>query len=264
MAGPTPSWNLSRVHCLWYSQGAGSNLKPGTYKVTIPARITSAVDDSVVPAGVWDSGDLNVRAGSPSLDILVPATDDPDILERGWKVVIEVKFTDTSAVPEKYIIDVPVSGEVNLRGITPVGSSNPPMTSTIPIGAPGGFVLYDKNGDVRDAAGNLVTGSGSGGSGLPGPTGATGPVGPAGPTGAQGPPGIQGVAGPTGPTGPAGPKGDPGTSAAPTLANIPAGSVLFSATSARPSSRADVMVIFTGSTDPGTNALDNDLWMPAS
>jgi len=48
----------------------------------------------------------------------------------------------------------------------------------------------------------------------------------------------------------------------PTLANLPAGSVLYTATTSRPTSRTDVMVIFTGA-DPGSAALDNDMWWSA-
>lgn len=59
--------------------------------------------------------------------------------------------------------------------------------------------------------------------------------------------------------------GYPSSSAsAPTLANIPAGSVLYAVESAgsyvRPTSRADVCVIFQGASNPGSVALESDIW----
>lgn len=74
-------------------------------------------------------------------------------------------------------------------------------------------------------------------------TDAVGAVGPMGATGATGPVGATGVAGMT------------------TVADLPAGSVLYSATASRPTSRTDVIVIFTTATDPGSAALEGDIWM---
>lgn len=55
-----------------------------------------------------------------------------------------------------------------------------------------------------------------------------------------------------------------GSGSSPTLANIPAGSVLYAVESAgayiRPTSRTDVSVIFQGASNPGSVALENDLW----
>ena len=51
------------------------------------------------------------------------------------------------------------------------------------------------------------------------------------------------------------------TGNSPTLATLPAGIVLATSTSTRPTSRPDVIVIFTGGTDPGAAALDGDLWL---
>ena len=46
----------------------------------------------------------------------------------------------------------------------------------------------------------------------------------------------------------------------PTIADLPAGDVLYTTGTTRPTSRTDVIVLFLGS-DPGTAALDNDLWL---
>jgi hypothetical protein len=53
-----------------------------------------------------------------------------------------------------------------------------------------------------------------------------------------------------------------GTSKVP-IANLPAGSVLFTTTTTRPTSRTDITVMFITVTDPGTNAFDNDIWVTA-
>ena len=47
------------------------------------------------------------------------------------------------------------------------------------------------------------------------------------------------------------------------LARAPAGTVAHTATTARPTARTDIMVIFTGPTDPGVAALEGDLWVGA-
>lgn len=121
--------------------------------------------------------------------------------------------------------------------------------------------------------------------GPPGPQGPVGPQGPIGLTGATGPQGPQGVQGPagligdtgpkgdTGPQGPQGPKGDTGATGpqgpqgAPgnsTVETLPAGAVLYSiSTTVRPTTRADVTVIFKTATSP-TAALTGDIWFNTS
>ena len=47
------------------------------------------------------------------------------------------------------------------------------------------------------------------------------------------------------------------------LERAPAGSVAHTATTTRPTARTDIMVIFTGPTDPGAAALEGDLWVGA-
>lgn len=158
MPAPTTSWNLVRVYGTWRGQDGG--LRAGTYKVTIPVRITNATDDVIIPAGVYAEGALQTSVnGSPSLDVQVPATDDPDNLETGWKVRIEVRFTDGAAA-ETYQIDVPyASAGVNLRTI--VLSPNPTVQAAqLKVGLAGGLARLDSDGDVVDADGIKVTAGG--------------------------------------------------------------------------------------------------------
>lgn len=166
MTAPTSSWNLVRVFGTW--RGMDGALKAGTYKVSIPARITNVTDDAIIPAGQYASGALQVAvSGSPSLDLLVPATDDPDNAETGWKVTVDVTFPDATA--ERYVIDVPVANRpipdggngngVNLRTCA-MPTTIPQQVALYKVGVPGGLAQLDGSGQVIDANGDPVTGGG--------------------------------------------------------------------------------------------------------
>lgn len=137
MAMPlVPSYNTKRVYATWVKQG-GAEMRPGTYKVVVPVRVTNATDDVIIPQGVYETGTLNVTPGVPSLDILVPCTDDTDNLPQGWQLHIEVTFND--APGEKYVIDVPVEGpDINLRTIV-LSETLPVPKDVLIVGAPGGI-----------------------------------------------------------------------------------------------------------------------------
>ena len=170
MPAPVPSWDLVRVYGTWRSQGGA--LKSGTYKVTVPARITNIANDAIIPAGLFASGSLQVAVdGNPSLDVLVPATDDPDNEQTGWKLVIEVTFPDATA--EAYVIDIPVANRpsgsggnglgVNLRQVA-LTDQLPQQVAMYKVGVANGVARLNSNGDVVNAAGTPITGGGGGGS----------------------------------------------------------------------------------------------------
>src|SRR4051812_5768401 len=152
MPTPSTSWNLVRVYGTW--RGMDGTLKAGTYKVSIPARVTNSTDDAIIPAGVFASGSLQTTA-TPSLSVLVPATDDPDNAETGWNAVVEITFTD--AANEKYVIDVPVAARpsvdggtgagVNLRTVA-LGASIPQTVAMYRVGVAGGLAQLNDAGDV--------------------------------------------------------------------------------------------------------------------
>ena len=48
-----------------------------------------------------------------------------------------------------------------------------------------------------------------------------------------------------------------------TIADLPAGSVVSTSGSTRPTSRTDIVVIWTGAADPGASALNGDIWLGA-
>ncbi|MCR6706537.1 MAG: hypothetical protein NVV66_18240 [Cellulomonas sp.] len=103
MAKPTPSWSTTRVYASW--RKLDGTPRAGTYKITIPARVVNVADDVIIPAGVFAQGPLITVDGVPSLDVDVPSNNDPDNSPAGWKVTVEVAFTDAKA--ETYVIDTP-------------------------------------------------------------------------------------------------------------------------------------------------------------
>ena len=165
-----PSWNHKRVYGTWIKQG-GDAMRAGTYKVTVPVRVTNATDDAIIPAGTFATGSLNVTPGVPSLDIQVPCTDDPDNFPTGWQVDIEVTFTD--APGEKYVLSIPVAGaDINLRNVV-LTQTLPTVQSVLIKGVAGGLAVLDADGDVVDADGVKVI-AGGGGTGTSGEDGADG------------------------------------------------------------------------------------------
>lgn len=165
------SWSLVRVYGTWVTH-AGVKLA-GKYKVTISARLTNSADDLIIPAGIFAQGDLVVAEGVPSLSLMVPATDDPDIQQDGWLVTVEVSFSDAQ-LTERYVIEVPLADRpipdggtgagVNLRTIA-LSTQMPPQAAMYGVGRPLGLALLSEDGlAVLDADGNPITGGGGGGS----------------------------------------------------------------------------------------------------
>ena len=163
------SWSLTRVFGTWVDHLG--NLLAGTYKIIIPARLTNSADDLIIPAGLFAQGALNTTPGLPSLSILCPCTDDPDIQQTGWKVTIQVAFSGGQTT-EAYVIDVPIANRpiadggngvgVNLRTIA-LTSQIPPQVAMYGVGVAGGLAVLSADGQaVLDANGNPITGSGGG------------------------------------------------------------------------------------------------------
>jgi hypothetical protein len=169
--GLLDSWNTVRVHATW-SLPDGSALVPGDYTVTVP-RLTNSTDDVIIPAGTYKAASLNVTSGVPSLDIQVPATDDPDIEQADWKLTISVTLKPSGptgkASTELYVIDVPValSGDPNGIDLRQIALSQQiaPQIALYGVGVPGGLAKLSADGTaVLDADGNPITGGGGGAS----------------------------------------------------------------------------------------------------
>lgn len=161
------SWSLVRVYGTW-ADHSGAKL-PGKYEVSIPVRLTNSADDLILPKGVVASGELVVAAGVPSLSILCPSTDDPDIQQDGWKLQVTITFTGGQD-REIYTIDVPVADRpladggtgagVNLRTIA-LSANLPPQAAMYGVGRPSGLALLSEDGTaVLDAYGAPITGGG--------------------------------------------------------------------------------------------------------
>ena len=167
---PIPSWSLVRVFGTWVDH-LGVRLA-GKYKISVPTRLTNATDDLMIPAGGFASGDLSIAEGMPSLSIMCPSTDDPDIQQTGWKLTVEVTFTG-GQTPERYQIEVPIAARpiadggtgagINLRTIA-LAPQIAPQIAMYGVGVPGGLARLDSQdgSTVLDAAGNPITGGGGG------------------------------------------------------------------------------------------------------
>lgn len=158
MPAGAPSWNTVRIHGTWVNQN-GSR-KAGAYTVTVPVRVINATNDLIVPAGKYAAGNLNTSASAPSLDFQAPATDDPDNSPTGFKISIQVTFTDGSP-KELYVLDVPVAltGDddgIDLADVILVDTLPDLAANVLIRGIPGGVAALDAEGFVVDADGNQL------------------------------------------------------------------------------------------------------------
>jgi len=152
------AWDKTRLHGTWYTH-AGARI-PGTWTVLMPVRVTIADGEAIVPAGVYATGELTTGNESvPALDVMVPSNDDPDVTPLGWQVTVEVRLSipGGAKITERYVIDTPVGGEVNLRTI-PLAQTIPATQTMLLRGVAGGVAALDSEGRVVDAEGNPVTG----------------------------------------------------------------------------------------------------------
>jgi len=258
-----PSWSLVRVYGTW-TDYTGARLA-GTYAVSISSRLTTtATDDLIIPAGPYADGALSTTVGQPSLSIMVPATDDPDIQQTGWYVTVTVRFAGGQA-SETFVVPVPIANRptadggnnlgVNLRTI-PLSQQITPQVALYGVGVAGGLALLSPDGvAVLDANGDPITGGGASSwadlTGKPAVIAAGATAADA--RGAIGAGTSNLAIGSTGSTAKAG-NWTPG------IADLPAGSVLATTGTTRPTARTDITVFFLGA-DPGANALDGiDRW----
>ena len=163
MAG-IETWSRCRVHGTW-TDALGSRLQ-GTYEATITGRVTNRAMDSgagdtgvIIPAGRYASGILNINdLAKPSLDIDLPATDDIDIPDAGWAVILTVRVRGDKETVETYTLRaLPSDGDINLVSVLPdkqtavlVGPAG------LKIGIAGGVPLLSSRGYVMDANGNEI------------------------------------------------------------------------------------------------------------
>ena len=179
MANLMPAWTLVRVFGSWAqpdpsaADDADWVRSAGTYTVTYPGRITNADDDNMWTGGVYETGSLSVVPDEESLDIMIPATDDPSIEQTGIKATVTINVNGTREV---YVIDVPTAARpvetggtgagVNLRTIA-LASSIGPAIALYGVGTPGGLAKLSSDGlSVVDKDGNPIAGGEGGVAGV--------------------------------------------------------------------------------------------------
>lgn len=145
MAAPAAaSWATTRVYGTW--KGHSGAMLAGSYKVTIPVRVTNQANDVIIPAGIYAQGALNVGDGTPSIDLQIPCNNDPDNSPTGWQATIEVTFSG-GAAGDLYVLDTPVGVEVNLRTVV-LAATIPAVQSVLIRGVAGGLAELDNDGKV--------------------------------------------------------------------------------------------------------------------
>lgn len=108
----------------------------GSYSTRIDSRLTSAEgDDTIIPAGIVPSacGHLSTDDRRRSLDIRVPATDDPEIREDGWRVIITVVFCERRGSETYVLEDIPAGSEINLADVVPIVFPEGGQVPTSPV-----------------------------------------------------------------------------------------------------------------------------------
>lgn len=165
MAAPTPSWNTVRTFGTW--RNGDGTLKAGAYTVELLTRVTNHTDDDIIPAGPFLNGNLQtLNNASPSLDVMLPASDDPDN-DQTAILRITVTFADKSTT-EVYVPSIPIADRpiadggtglgVDLRKIL-LGDAVTVASTQYRVGIANGLALLNGAGQVIDATGSPVVGS---------------------------------------------------------------------------------------------------------
>lgn len=154
-----PSWGTHRVYATFRSLADGSWLA-GTVTVSLPVDVHSITDDAIIPKGRHLQQPLNTDSGSPSLDINVPASDDPDNLPQDFYVEIIVQLTEPR-VTYTYKIPTPLGGETNLR--TVLDPKSVTVDGPLFVGVAGGLARLSSDGlSVLNADGDPISTGGGG------------------------------------------------------------------------------------------------------
>ena len=153
---------LVNLQASWWDH---DSLRSGSATVIIPTRITNNEDVTIYPAGTYWSGPLSTTVDGASLDVDVPATDDPEMAQTDWYLRVVVRFPNARS--ETYDIEVPYANRsvddggngdgINLRDYT-LPTQLPASDPSYAVGVAGGLAQLNAAGQVIDAAGNVITG----------------------------------------------------------------------------------------------------------
>ncbi|QUH01458.1 glycerophosphodiester phosphodiesterase family protein [Saccharopolyspora erythraea] len=141
MTAPVPEWGTCRIRGQWVD--LTGNPIQGRVTFTASPSVLLAVESQKIILPVPRTVDLDSFG---RIDVVLPATDDPDINPVDWTYTVQEIFT--AAKGRTYSIAAPVDGDLNLVSVAPGSPSN---GSTIIVGPKG-----DK-GDAGDFLGERIT-----------------------------------------------------------------------------------------------------------
>lgn len=169
MSNPTSDWDKVPISACYRLIGGGYD--SGTVSFTLSQRITTADGSGLYARGQKITVSVSDSDGSLSLNF--PASDDPDVSPNGWTIKVEENLKSKGG-QVYYITPTLAAGSVNLNTVVvpdDAPSAPPPVYAR---GQAGGLAGLDSDGDVINAAGDKVTGTGADGAdGVGVPTGGT-------------------------------------------------------------------------------------------
>lgn len=152
--GIETSWAKARVVGI-YEDADGARLA-GAITTSIDSRLTSVADtNTVIAAGRIPSACKRLNTNEdlgPSIDVMLPSTDDTEIQESGWKIILRVTFC-AHRPAETYVFDKLEGGKTyDLSEFVPIDSATAEaLDSSVHIieGRPGVGIasITDADGD---------------------------------------------------------------------------------------------------------------------
>lgn len=131
-------------------------------KFRCPIWLTNAADNTIIAPFEIPA----VPDADGNFTVLLPATDDPGIVESGWQYEVELRWVDTTVTGALSVLraggSIALASAIEMHQAPAEGG--PSYLATATRGAPGGVAGLDVDGDVVNAAGAKITGGGGGGS----------------------------------------------------------------------------------------------------
>lgn len=123
--GIETSWAKARVVGI-YEDADGARLA-GAVTTSIDSRLTSIADkNTIVASGRIPSACKRLNTNEdlgPSIDVMLPSTDDTEIQESGWKIILRVTFCEHRPA-ETYVFDKLEGGKTyDLSEFVPIDSA---------------------------------------------------------------------------------------------------------------------------------------------
>jgi hypothetical protein len=142
-------WDRVAVTGTW--RNTQGDLLAGKWLATLFNRATNTVDTSMLSAGLIGSGELSLVEPGPSLNIPVPASDDPQVGINDFEIEIEIDPKDGPIEIYRLITLMSMAGTgLDLSDVFPyIGGTLPGAPAPILIkNIPGGIAGLDGTGRV--------------------------------------------------------------------------------------------------------------------